>query len=131
MGEVYLAHDTESDKDVALKVANLESVTAKDRFLREIDILSSISHKNIVKYVDSGVSGNVLWYTMEYIPGLQLIHWFKGESHLEFKKIAKLFAKIASALGTLHENGIIHRDIKPDNILINNGEPVIVDFGGV
>ncbi|MEZ4813338.1 MAG: protein kinase [Caldisericia bacterium] len=129
MGEVYLAHDTTTETDVALKIASLESATARDRFLREIEILSSISHENIVDYIDNGVSGNNLWYAMEYIPGLQLIHWFKGQSNISFKNLAKVFSKIASALSTLHTNGIIHRDIKPDNILVCNGQPIIVDFG--
>ncbi len=129
MGEVYLAHDTRTGSDVALKIANLESSTARERFLREIEILSSISHENIVDYIDNGINGNTLWYEMEYIPGLQLIHWFKGQSNIDFKSLAKIFSKIASALSTLHTNGIIHRDIKPDNILVCNGEPIIVDFG--
>ncbi len=126
MGEVYMAFDTHTKSHVAIKFAFLGSrdpESEKKRFFREIELLKSIDHPNIVKLLDSGQDGENLYYVMEYIQGHEM------RERENFKRLAGLLAIVANALSALHQKGIVHGDVKPSNIMLVENRPVLLDFG--
>ena len=132
MGQVYLAVDSETGKDVAIKVAKVNNQTAKRRFSREIEILSGVHHESIVGYISSGFTDDTYWYAMDYIPGPNVTEWFKSQGILDYSFLATTMGCIASALSVVHNQGVVHRDVKPSNIIINtNGDAKLLDFGMV
>ncbi|MCK5743510.1 MAG: protein kinase [Caldisericia bacterium] len=127
MGQVYLAYDKVKKRECAIKLlTTTEGVSDENRkrFIREILILSGISHPSIVKFFESGEHGNSFYYTMEYING-ESINSQKNKLGI----IIDYLIQVTSALGELHKKGIVHRDIKPGNILVSDGKAMIVDFG--
>ncbi len=132
MGTVYLARDTQLNRDVALKV--LPPVFAIDaerrrRFIREARAASSLSHPNIVPVYDFGEEGGVEYFVMEYIPGKPLDRLIP-RTGLKLDEALDYAIPIASALQAAHEAGIVHRDIKPGNVMVaGRGIPKILDFG--
>lgn len=137
-GRVYLAQDARLPRQVALKVLHrnfLENAAALQRFAREGNILARLEHPNICAIYDVGSSGQTAWIAMKYIEGDSLSDRIaeKGPpvTRHAIQEILALFERIAAALHTAHEAGVIHRDVKPGNILIDRrtGEPVVVDFG--
>jgi serine/threonine protein kinase len=134
MGEVYLAHDEVLDRDVALKV--LRSHYAGDeefaaRFRREARSAASLSHPNIVQVYDRGETGDGTSYiAMEYVPGGTLKEQIERRGPFGDRETAAVGAQIADALGAAHERGVIHRDIKPQNVLVTaSGDLKVTDFG--
>ena len=134
MGEVYLAHDEVLDRDVALKV--LRSHYAGDeefaeRFRREARSAASLSHPNIVQVYDRGETEDGTSYiAMEYVPGGTLKEQIKRRGPFGAGETATVGAQIAEALGAAHERGMIHRDIKPQNVLVSaSGDLKVTDFG--
>jgi eukaryotic-like serine/threonine-protein kinase len=134
MGEVYLAHDEVLDRDVALKV--LRSHYAGDeefaaRFRREARSAASLSHPNIVQVYDRGETGDGTSYiAMEYVPGGTLKEQIERRGPFGDRETAAVGAQIADALGAAHERGVIHRDIKPQNVLVtDSGDLKVTDFG--
>ena len=128
MGIVYLAQDA-SKRNVALKVMLSAKASEQDqrRFIREGKAISELNHPNIVKIYAMGEENGCRFFTMDYIDGGTFADVIANKSMRE--SIAVL-AKIARALAAAHSKRVIHRDIKPDNILIDhNGEPYITDFG--
>ena len=133
MGSVYLASDCLlNEQEVALKILHPAmscDPTVRERFIREIELTRIVGHPNIVRTYDVGVDGALNYFTMEYVLGESL-----GKVDRTFRydenALADLILKICSALNAIHENGILHRDLKPDNILMTPGmQPKITDFG--
>jgi len=138
MGVVYLAVQESLGRQVALKVihpdrmGSLEIVT---RFWREIESVSSLQHSNIVTVYGNGCENGVFYYAMEHLSGNsldQILHvWAStGEGRGSWRQIVEWIRDIANALEYVHQAGIIHRDVKPSNILMScDQRPVLVDFG--
>ena len=132
MGIVYRARDTKANRFVALKVIRSASFSSEEqieRFRREASAASQLEHTNIVRVYFVGTDKGTDFFTMELIEGEDL-HSKRRNSPMESKEAAQLIRKIALALEFAHSRGIIHRDIKPGNILIDvTGEPKLLDFG--
>jgi len=130
-GRVYLALDPQLDRKVAIKVAkSLTGATQVKRFLREARSAARLHHPNIIPVYEYGTfeSENLIVY--EYVPGETLKSFLKRHKKLPVAKAVEVLQKIAAGLAYAHEQGIVHRDMKPDNVLINAaGEPHIADFG--
>ena len=131
MATVYKAFDTRLERDVAVKVIHpvrKHSMKFLNRFEREAKALAQLSHPNIVKVLDYGEYEELPYIVMEYIPGGTLKK--KLGRPMPWDKAARLLAPIARALDYAHQRNIIHRDVKPSNILITeSGEPTLSDFG--
>jgi serine/threonine-protein kinase len=131
MATVYLARDLVSKRDVAVKVLNPElTVTlAARRFLREIRIVASLRHPNILTLLDSGSVDGLLYYTMPVVTGPSLREQLRCHGRAAIEDSVATVGQLGSALDYAHSRGIVHRDIKPENILFHDGKPVLVDFG--
>jgi formylglycine-generating enzyme required for sulfatase activity/serine/threonine protein kinase len=130
MGAVYLARDTKLDRTVALKVCTLvDSAKAMQRFQREAKAAAALRHQNICPVYDYDVHEGTAYITMAYIDGWPLNKWV-AERPIDARGAALLVRKLAVAMQEAHNVGVIHRDLKPGNIVIDRkGEPVILDFG--
>ena len=128
---VYLARDLRHDRYVAFKILNADptSETGELRFLREIRMLASLQHPNILPLIDSGHAEAMLYYVMPYVTGESLRGRITRERQLAFEAAVTIAREASDALECAHQKGIIHRDIKPENILLSAGHPVIADFG--
>ena len=133
MGEVYLARDRELDRDVALKVIRLDLSSHPailERFKREIQLSSNITHKNILRVYDLGEASGVKFLTMQYVDGQDLAAMMRRDGRLPLPRAVDIFRQICEGLQAAHEQGVIHRDLKPQNILIDGrGRVAIADFG--
>ncbi|HET6372388.1 MAG TPA: protein kinase [Candidatus Polarisedimenticolia bacterium] len=132
MGRIYQALDRDLDETVALKVLRAGDGEGRqvERFLREIKMARRISHPNVVKVFDLGTWREYKYITMEYIDGLNLEQWVRLRSELDLPAAVRLVADIARGIESAHAMGVIHRDIKPQNILLKDGKvPKILDFG--
>jgi hypothetical protein len=134
MAYVYLAHDEVLDRDVALKLLKARYAENEDlveRFRREARSAASLSHPHIVPVFDGGEAGDGTYYiTMEYLPGGTLKDRIMSEGALSPQMVVEVALQIAKALQCAHERGVIHRDIKPRNILItDSGHVKVADFG--
>jgi len=131
MATVYLAHDLRHDRDVALKVLQpevAEAVGAK-RFLDEIKTTAGLKHPNILPLFDSGEAAGHLFYVMPFMEGRSLRSRLDDERQLPVDDAVRIGIGVLRALDHAHRHGIVHRDIKPGNILLQDGEPVVADFG--
>jgi eukaryotic-like serine/threonine-protein kinase len=133
MATVYLAHDLKYSRDVAIKVlkpALAESLTA-ERFVREIGITARLNHPHILPMLDSGVAGGgeFLYYVMPVATGESLRDRIAHAGAMTVPNALRIAIEVTEALVSAHEIGVIHRDIKPDNVLISGGHAVVVDFG--
>jgi serine/threonine protein kinase/tetratricopeptide (TPR) repeat protein len=132
MATVYLAHDIRHDRPVALKVLQPEETAAlgTDRFHREIKVLARLRHPFVLPLHDSGEAAGALYFVMPYIEGESLRARFTRESTLHPEAIVAIVRQIAEALDYAHGQGVIHRDVKPENILISqHGHAMLADFG--
>ncbi|MDX1493376.1 MAG: serine/threonine-protein kinase, partial [Longimicrobiales bacterium] len=131
MAVVYLADDLRHERKVALKVLKpeLAAVVGGDRFLTEIKTTANLQHPHILPLFDSGEADGFLFYVMPYIEGETLRDKIDREKQLPVDEALGIATAVASALHTAHEAGIVHRDIKPGNILLSRGEPLVADFG--
>jgi serine/threonine protein kinase len=131
MATVYLAHDRKHDRDVALKVLRpeLAAILGRERFLAEIRLTARLDHPHILSLIDSGESDGFLWYTLPYIRGESLRHKLERETQLGVEEAVRITTQVAGALHHAHQHGIIHRDVKPENILLHEGEAMLADFG--
>jgi formylglycine-generating enzyme required for sulfatase activity/tRNA A-37 threonylcarbamoyl transferase component Bud32 len=134
MAEVYKAYDTRLEREVALKVIRKDVIgtayheAMMKRFEREAKALARLSHPNIVQVYDFGTYKGAPYLVMEYLPGGVLT--LKVHGTLTFSEAAKLLRPVACALECAHQEGILHRDVKPANILLTRlGEPKLSDFG--
>jgi eukaryotic-like serine/threonine-protein kinase len=134
MADVFLAHDSILDRDVALKVMSTRYASDDEfveRFKREAQSAAALSHPNIVSIFDRGASEDGTYYiAMEYLPGGTLKDRIMRKGALPARTAAAVALQIAEALQVAHERGVIHRDIKPHNILITeSGDVKVTDFG--
>ena len=131
MATVYLARDLKHDRPVALKVLRpeLAVVLGGERFLREIRITANLQHPHILPLLDSGEAGGFLYYAMPYVEGESLRERLRHAGPLPRDEVLSLTRQVASALDYAHGQGVIHRDVKPENILLHQGEAVVADFG--
>jgi tRNA A-37 threonylcarbamoyl transferase component Bud32 len=134
MAEVFLAHDRMLDRDLALKV--LKEHYAKDkrfvrRFRKEARSAAALNHPNVVQVYDQGRSEDGrLYIAMEHVPGGNLKDLITRRGPLDPAEAARLASQVAEALGAAHERAIVHRDVKPQNVLIDEaGEAKVADFG--
>lgn len=132
-GTVYLAHDNRLDRPVAVKVAKTGVLAGKadiDRFQREARSAAQLRHPHIVPVYEFGESHQSSYIAYEFIKGRTLKGYLEEKKRLPAAEAATLVEKLASALHYAHSHGIVHRDMKPDNVLIDDeGEPHIADFG--
>jgi serine/threonine protein kinase len=136
MGAVYLARDTKLDREVALKVPHLspeDGPAALARFRREAQAMGEFRHPNLCPIYDVDEVGGVHFYTMPFIAGASLRDWIARNGLPAERQVAGLIRKLALALQVAHRHGVIHRDLKPGNVMIERTarghEPIIVDFG--
>jgi eukaryotic-like serine/threonine-protein kinase len=132
MGVVYQAHDPQIDRLVALKVLRRDRITGESfvkRFLKEARVIGRLSHSNIVTIYDIGQDREDIYIAMEFIEGAPL-NEFVRESGLPLEKIIELGIQAAETLDYAHQKGVVHRDVKPSNIILQpNGKIKITDFG--
>jgi len=131
MATVYLAQDLKHDRKVAVKVLRpeLAAVIGAERFLKEIRTTASLQHPNILALFDSGSAAGFLYYVMPYVEGETLRDRLDRERQLSVADSIGIASQVCAALAYAHERGIVHRDIKPDNIMLSSGQAVIADFG--
>ena len=133
MAEVFLARDLLLDRPVALKVLFPEFATDRsfvERFRREARAAANLNHPNIVSVYDWGEEDGTYFIVMEYVKGRSLRQLIRTEGPLHPQRVAEIGAEIASALAFAHQNGVIHRDIKPGNVVISpSGQVKVTDFG--
>jgi TolB-like protein len=131
MGTVFLATDRKHDRKVAIKVLPPDVATAlgPERFLREIGIVARLSHPHILPLHDSGQASGLLYYVMPYVQGESLRQRLHRSPSLTVSEALAIASEIAEALAHAHANGVIHRDVKPDNVLLHEGHALLADFG--
>jgi serine/threonine-protein kinase len=131
MAKVYLAHDVRHNRRVALKVLKPEvtAVVGAERFLAEIETTANLQHPHILPLFDSGEANGSLFYVMPYVEGETLRDRIDRDNQLPVEEAVGIARAVADALQTAHEAGVVHRDIKPGNILLSRGEPLVADFG--
>jgi serine/threonine protein kinase/TolB-like protein len=131
MAAVYLADDPRHGRQVALKVvhADLAASVGQRRFLQEIEVAARLLHPHILPVFDSGESDGRLWYAMPYVAGETLRHRLAREPRLPITEAVQIAREVAFALDYAHREGVIHRDIKPGNILLADGQALVADFG--
>jgi tetratricopeptide (TPR) repeat protein/tRNA A-37 threonylcarbamoyl transferase component Bud32 len=139
MGVVYSAYDPELDRKIAVKLVKWErgsdpdASTGRSRLLREAQALARLSHRNVVAVFDVGTYEDSIFVAMEYVDGRTLGGWVeehKGTSVPPWRDVLEVFVPAGRALQAAHEAGIIHRDFKPENVMIDGtGRVVVLDFG--
>ena len=133
MANVYLARDMILDRDVALKILRMDFNNDEEfikRFNREAQSATSLAHPNIVSIYDVGEDGDIYYIVMEYVKGLTLKQYIHQNFPVPVDEVIDIMKQITAAISHAHHNGIIHRDIKPQNILIDEeGNVKITDFG--
>ena len=131
MATVYLAQDAKHNRVVALKVLHpdLASSVGPGRFLREIKVVARLSHPHILPLFDSGEAGGLLYYVMPHVEGETLRERLERDQQLPITEAVRHALAIANALDYAHRQGVIHRDVKPENIMLYEGEAMVMDFG--
>ena len=131
MATVYRARDLRHDRVVAIKFVRpeLTSDAGADRFLAEIATTARLQHPNILPLFDSGRAAGGLYYVMPFVEGASLRRRLDEERTLPVRDAVDIVSAVAAGLAHAHQHGVIHRDIKPDNILLCDGVPVLADFG--
>lgn len=133
MANVYLARDIILDRDVAVKVLRLDFVNDElfiKRFRREAQAATSLNHENIVTIYDVGEDDGIYYMVMEYVRGCTLKQYIQQHAPLPVQEALRMMDQLTGAIAHAHQNGVIHRDIKPQNILVSeDGTLKITDFG--
>ena len=131
MATVFLAQDVKHQRPVAIKVLapELGRSVGSQRFLREIEIASRLTHPHILPIFDSGEADGLLYYVMPFVHGESLRHRLQREPQLPIADAARIAREVAGALDYAHRRGIVHRDIKPENVLLEEGHAIVADFG--
>jgi serine/threonine-protein kinase len=131
MATVHLARDERSGRQVAVKILHPElgAALGPERFRREVDIASKLQHPHILSIEDFGGSGEFLYYVMPYVAGETLAARIHREGMLPVEAAVRITCQVARALHHAHQSGIIHRDVKPENILLEGDHALLADFG--
>jgi serine/threonine protein kinase len=131
MATVFRARDGRHNRDVAIKVMlpEIAASVGAERFLREIGIAARLQHPQIVPVFDSGQDGDRLYYVMPLIAGETLADRLAREGKLPLEDVVRLMSEVAEALDYAHDEGVLHRDLKPGNILLSRGHCLLADFG--
>ena len=131
MALVHLARDLKHSRDVAVKVIrpDLAASLGRERFLAEIGIAARLRHPNIVPLYDSGDADGVLYFVMPFEEGPSLRTRLGAGGPLPVPECVSILRDVARALAYAHEHGVVHRDVKPDNVMMSGGAAVVTDFG--
>ena len=131
MATVYLAEDQKHGRKVAIKVLNPDVANSfgAERFLREVRVSARLAHPHIVPLIDSGATGDTLYYVTPYAPGGSLRDRLAREHQLPVKDALRIAREVGSGLDYVHRSGYVHRDVKPANILFADGHALLADFG--
>ena len=131
MSRVYLARERHPDRQVAIKVLDqdLTAHLGRERFLREVDLTSSLAHPHIVPIFSAGDADGALYSVMPYIAGETLADRMERKGRLPIEESVRIALEVASALQYAHGKNVIHRDIKPGNVLLQEGHALVADFG--
>jgi eukaryotic-like serine/threonine-protein kinase len=132
MASVVLARDARDGRPVALKVLHpeLASTVGADRFKREIRVAANLQHPNILGILDAGQTEHgQLWFTMPFVEGENVYERLQREQQLAPAEALRIATAAAGALAYAHAHGVVHRDMKPDNILLSGEEILVADFG--
>lgn len=131
MATVYLAKDNRHHRKVAVKVfrPDLAISLGPERFLREIDIAAQLQHPNILPLLDSGSADGLLYYVMPYVEGESLHDRLSREGELPVREAVRILSEVVDALSLAHRRGVVHRDIKPGNVLLSDRHALVADFG--
>jgi predicted Ser/Thr protein kinase len=131
MSTVFLAEDLRHNRQVAIKVLreDLAASMGSARFLREIRIAAGLQHPNILPLLDSGDADGLLFYVMPFVKGQSLRERLEHEGELPVSEAVRLLTEVVDALALAHEQGVVHRDIKPDNVMISGRHALVTDFG--
>src|SRR6185503_6295830 len=135
MGEVYAAYDPELDRKIAVKLLRARGRSAaaladgKTRLLREAQAIARLSHPNVVVVYDVGTYAESVFIAMEFVEGNTLGYWLESQSR-GWREVMDVFALAGKGLVAAHAAGLVHRDFKPDNVMITKGGQVrVMDFG--
>lgn len=131
MATVYLATERKHRRQVAIKLlhADVAASVGAERFLREIRILARLAHPHIVPLIDSGDAEGVPYWVSPFVPGGSLRDRLEREHRIAIADAIAIAREVAMALDYAHRNGVVHRDVKPENILFADGHAVLADFG--
>ena len=131
MATVYLAEDLKHERKVAVKVLrpDLAAALGSERFLREIKIAAQLHHPHILPLHDSGEADGFLYYVMPYEEGQSLREKLAKEGELPVTEAVRLLRDVVDALAHAHKQGVVHRDIKPDNVMLSGRHALVTDFG--
>jgi tetratricopeptide (TPR) repeat protein/predicted Ser/Thr protein kinase len=133
MGAVYRVHDQELERDVALKLIRPELSWHPEvlaRFKREIQLSSQVTHPNVLRVYDLGESDTIKFLTMQFVDGEDLATRIRREGRLQTGQLVEVFRQICQGLAAAHKQGVTHRDLKPQNIMIDRqGQVYLMDFG--
>ena len=131
MARVFVAEETALGRKVVIKVLPLETAAqvSLERFKREIMLAAKLQHPHIVPLLSAGVSDGLPYFTMPFVEGESLRVRLVRYGELPVNDAIRILREIASALANAHEHGIVHRDIKPDNVLLSGGSAMVTDFG--
>lgn len=131
MGSVYLARDLKLNRPVAIKILRPEVAAAvgTERFLREIKLTAALNHPHIVALHDYGKASGLLFYVMPYVEGSSLRGRLHARRRLPIGEVVQVLRDVVDAVAYAHEQGVVHRDIKPDNVLLRQRHALLTDFG--
>lgn len=133
MGSVYLARDVELEEQVALKTLNrelLEDADMLERFKNEVRLARRVTHKNVARMFDIGEHAGEKFLTMEFVDGESLSAVLEREKRLSLQRIVETMSAVCAGLDAAHAAGVIHRDLKPDNVMLaKDGRVLVTDFG--
>ena len=131
MAIVYRARDVRHERDVALKVLLPEVAAAvgPDRFLREVELAAGLTHPSILPVFDSGQVDDLLYYVMPYVDGETVQDRIDRDGPLPLPEALEIVREVADGLDFAHRQGVVHRDVKPGNVLLTEGHSYIADFG--
>jgi formylglycine-generating enzyme required for sulfatase activity len=131
MATVYLGTDLKLGRQVAIKLLApaTRAYLGSDRFQREVLLAAQLSHPHIVPLFEADEADGLLFYVMEYVDGESLRHRLDRQGPLPIEDAVRIAAEVGDALQYAHESGVIHRDVKPENILLSRGHALVTDFG--